>query len=179
MPTAVNGQLYYTQDEVQSGLPQYHAALRQATGYTGQFSADPTQKFQQYITGATSEQQAAARRLADIYGSGSFGPGPTTRGLMTDQELPGQGPIRVVQPKIQVVQPNPLSQLPTGRRAGYARRILPIRSGARASDRPRAGYRLGPPARVLPDLAGARASDRQRPQLGREPRQKPMDRAAD
>jgi hypothetical protein len=49
MPTAVNGQLYYSQDEVQAGLPQYHAALRQATGYTGQFSADPTQKFQQYI----------------------------------------------------------------------------------------------------------------------------------
>jgi hypothetical protein len=62
MPTAVNGQLYYSQDEVQAGLPQYHAALRQATGYGGQFSADPTQKFQQYITGATSEQQAA--RLA-------------------------------------------------------------------------------------------------------------------
>jgi hypothetical protein len=79
MPTAVNGQLYYSQDEVQAGLPQYHAALRQATGYGGQFSADPTQKFQQYITGATSEQQAAARRLADIYGSGSFGPG-TTKG---------------------------------------------------------------------------------------------------
>ena len=75
MPTAVNGQLYYSQDEMQAGLPQYHAALRQATGYGGQFSADPTQKFQQYITGATSEQQAAARRLADIYGSGSFGPG--------------------------------------------------------------------------------------------------------
>jgi hypothetical protein len=77
MPTAVNGQLYYSQDEVQAGLPRYHAALRQATGYGGQFSADPTQKFQQYITGATSEQQAAARRLADIYGSGSFGPGTT------------------------------------------------------------------------------------------------------
>jgi hypothetical protein len=124
MPTAVNGQLYYSQDEVQAGLPRYHAALRQATGYTGQFSADPTQKFQQYITGATPEQQAAARRLADIYGSGSFGPGPTTRGLMTDQELPGQGPIRVVQPKIQVVQPNQLSQLPTGVEP-VARRILP------------------------------------------------------
>jgi hypothetical protein len=77
MPTAVNGQLFYSQDEVQAGLPQYHAAIRQATGYTGQFSADPTQKFQQYITGATSEQQAAARRLAAIYGSGSFGPGTT------------------------------------------------------------------------------------------------------
>jgi hypothetical protein len=53
MPTAVNGQLYYSQAEVQAGLPQYHAALRQATGYTGQFSADPTQGFQQYISGAT------------------------------------------------------------------------------------------------------------------------------
>jgi hypothetical protein len=49
MPTAVNGQLFYSQDEVQAGLPRYHAALRQATGYGGQFSADPTQKFQQYI----------------------------------------------------------------------------------------------------------------------------------
>jgi hypothetical protein len=78
MPTAVNGQLYYTQDEVQAGLPQYHAALRQATGYTGQFSADPTQKFQQYITGATPEQQASYNALSNIYGSGSFAPGTTT-----------------------------------------------------------------------------------------------------
>jgi hypothetical protein len=98
MPTAVNGQLYYSQDEVQAGLPQYHAALRQATGYTGQFSADPTQKFQQYITGATSEQQAAARRLADIYGSGSFAPGT----------------------KPKVVPPNP------ERRAGYRPGPTPI-----------------------------------------------------
>ena len=78
MPTAVNGQLYYSQDEVQAGLPQYHAALRQATGYTGQFSADPTQKFQQYISGATPEQQAASNALSNIYGSGSFAPGTTT-----------------------------------------------------------------------------------------------------
>jgi hypothetical protein len=78
MPTAVNGQLYYTQDEVQAGLPQYHAALRQATGYTGQFSADPTQKFQQYISGATPEQQASYNALSNIYGSGSFAPGTTT-----------------------------------------------------------------------------------------------------
>jgi hypothetical protein len=49
MPTAVNGQLFYSPAEVQAGLPQYHEALRQATGYTGQFSADPTQRFQQYI----------------------------------------------------------------------------------------------------------------------------------
>jgi hypothetical protein len=118
MPTAVNGQLFYSQDEVQAGLPRYHAALRQATGYTGQFSADPTQKFQQYITGATSEQQAAARRLADIYGSGSFGLGPTTQGLMTGQELPGQGAI-------QVVQPNQLSLLPTGREPDIGG-VLPI-----------------------------------------------------
>ena len=78
MPTAVNGQLYYSQDEVQAGLPQYHAALRQATGYTGQFSADPTQGFQQYISGATPEQQAASNALSNIYGSGSFAPGTTT-----------------------------------------------------------------------------------------------------
>jgi putative membrane protein len=78
MPTAVNGQLFYSQDEVQAGLPQYHAALRQATGYTGQFSADPTQKFQQYISGATPEQQAASNALSNIYGSGSFAPGTTT-----------------------------------------------------------------------------------------------------
>ena len=78
MPTAVNGQLYYSQAEVQAGLPQYHAALRQATGYSGQFSADPTQRFQQYISGATPEQQAASNALSDIYGSGSFAPGTTT-----------------------------------------------------------------------------------------------------
>jgi hypothetical protein len=72
MPTAVNGQLFYSQDEVQAGLPQYHASLRQATGYTGQFSADPTQKFQQYISGATPEQQAAYNALSNIYDSGSF-----------------------------------------------------------------------------------------------------------
>ena len=78
MPTAVNGQLYYSQAEVQAGLPQYHAALRQATGYTGQFSADPTQRFQQYIAGATPEQQAAYNALAGIYGAGSFAPGTTT-----------------------------------------------------------------------------------------------------
>jgi hypothetical protein len=78
MPTAVNGQLYYSQDEVQAGLPQYHAALRQATGYTGQFSADPTQRFQQYISGATPEQQAASNALSNIYGSGAFTPGSTT-----------------------------------------------------------------------------------------------------
>jgi hypothetical protein len=78
MPTAVNGQLYYSQAEVQAGLPQYHAALRQATGYTGQFAADPTQKFQQYISGATPEQQAASNALSNIYGSGSFAPGTTT-----------------------------------------------------------------------------------------------------
>jgi hypothetical protein len=63
---------------VQAGLPQYHAALRQATGYTGQFAADPTQKFQQYISGATPEQQAASNALSNIYGSGSFAPGTTT-----------------------------------------------------------------------------------------------------
>jgi hypothetical protein len=91
MPTAVNGQLYYSQEEMQAGLPQYHAALRQATGYGGQFSADPTQKFQQYITGATSEQQAAASALANIYGSGSFGPGTTTpAGLMAAPETAAQ-----------------------------------------------------------------------------------------
>jgi hypothetical protein len=78
MPTAVNGQLYYSQDEVQAGLPQYHAALRQATGYSGQFSADPTQKFQQYISGATPERQAASNALSNIYGSGAFAPGTTT-----------------------------------------------------------------------------------------------------
>jgi hypothetical protein len=78
MPTAVNGQLYYSQAEVQAGLPQYHAAIRQATGYTGQFAADPTQKFQQYISGATPEQQAASNALSNIYGSGSFAPGTTT-----------------------------------------------------------------------------------------------------
>jgi hypothetical protein len=78
MPTAVNGQLYYSQAEVQAGLPQYHASLRQATGYGGQFSADPTQKFQQYISGATPEQQAAYNALSNIYGSGSFAPGTTT-----------------------------------------------------------------------------------------------------
>jgi putative membrane protein len=78
MPTAVNGQLYYSQDEVQAGLPQYHAALRQATGYTGQFSADPTQRFQQYITGATPEQQAAYSALSSAQGSGAFTPGSTT-----------------------------------------------------------------------------------------------------
>jgi hypothetical protein len=78
MPTAVNGQLYYSQAEVQAGLPQYHAALRQATGYTGQFSADPTQGFQQYISGATPERQAASNALSNIYGSGSFAPGTTT-----------------------------------------------------------------------------------------------------
>jgi hypothetical protein len=78
MPTAVNGQLYYSQDEVRAGLPQYHAALRQATGYSGQFSADPTQKFQQYISGASPERQAASNALSNIYGSGSFAPGTTT-----------------------------------------------------------------------------------------------------
>ena len=78
MPTAVNGQLYYSQDEVRAGLPQYHEALRQATGYSGQFSADPTQKFQQYISGASPERQAASNALSNIYGSGSFAPGTTT-----------------------------------------------------------------------------------------------------
>jgi len=78
MPTAVNGQLFYSPAEVQAGLPQYHAALRQATGYTGQFSADPTQRFQQYIAGTTPEQQSAYRALENIYGSGSFAPGTTT-----------------------------------------------------------------------------------------------------
>jgi hypothetical protein len=77
MPTAVNGQLFYSPAEVQAGLPQYHAALRQATGYTGQFSADPTQKFQQYISGATPEQQAAYDALSGVYDSGSFAPGTT------------------------------------------------------------------------------------------------------
>jgi hypothetical protein len=97
MPTAVNGQLYYTQDEVQSGLPQYHAALRQATGYTGQFSADPTQRFQQYITGATPDQQSAYSALSGVYGSGAFTPGSTT----------------VVQPN-QAQQPLDLSPIQTG-----------------------------------------------------------------
>jgi putative membrane protein len=86
MPTAVNGQLYYSQDEVQAGLPQYHAALRQATGYTGQFSADPTQKFQQYISGATPERQAASNALSNIYGSGAFTPGSTTV-VQSNQDL--------------------------------------------------------------------------------------------
>jgi hypothetical protein len=95
MPTAVNGQLYYSQDEVQAGLPQYHAALRQATGYTGQFSADPTQRFQQYISGATPEQQAASNALSNIYGSGSFAPGTTTVVQSNQaQQAPDLSPIQ-------------------------------------------------------------------------------------
>jgi hypothetical protein len=169
MPTAVNGQLFYSQDEVQAGLPQYHAALRQATGYTGQFSADPTQKFQQYISGATPEQQAASNALANIYGSGSFAPGT----------------------KPKVVPPNQGSERPGGDdigRSGGSLCVRPAdigRSGGSlcviSSDRRRAGYRPGPP-----DLAGAeclvaaaRRHEHRRPQLGREPRQKPMDCAAD
>jgi hypothetical protein len=131
MPTAVNGQLFYSQDEVQAGLPQYHAAIRQATGYTGQFSADPTQKFQQYITGATSEQQAAARRLASIYGSGSFGPGPTTKVKEPGDGYPGREPVRPTgrEPDIGRVLPgreqpmvperNALSLLPTDRNRNW------------------------------------------------------------
>lgn len=95
MPTAVNGQLYYSQAEVQAGLPQYHAALRQATGYSGQFSADPTQRFQQYITEATPEQQAAYRALDSIYGSGSFAPGTTTVVQPSQtQQAPDLSPIQ-------------------------------------------------------------------------------------
>jgi hypothetical protein len=95
MPTAVNGQLYYSQDEVQAGLPQYHAALRQATGYSGQFSADPTQKFQQYISGATPEQQAAYNALSNVYGSGSFAPGTTTVVQPNQaQQAPNLSPIQ-------------------------------------------------------------------------------------
>jgi len=95
MPTAVNGQLYYSQAEVQAGLPQYHAALRQATGYSGQFSADPTQKFQQYITGATPEQQASYNALSNIYGSGSFAPGTTTVVQSNQtQQAPDLSPIQ-------------------------------------------------------------------------------------
>jgi hypothetical protein len=124
MPTAVNGQLFYSQDEMQAGLPQYHAALRQATGYTGQFSADPTQKFQQYISGATPEQQAAYNALSNIYDSGSFATGKTKKGLMTDQELPGQGAI-------QVVQPNQLSRLPTGSTPDIGRILPPGREPVR------------------------------------------------
>jgi len=95
MPTAVNGQLYYSPAEVQAGLPQYHAALRQATGYGGQFSVDPTQRFQQYITGATPEQQAAYRALENIYGSGSFAPGTTTVVQPSQpQQAPDLSPIQ-------------------------------------------------------------------------------------
>jgi hypothetical protein len=95
MPTAVNGQLYYSQAEVQAGLPQYHAALRQATGYGGQFSADPTQRFQQYITGATPEQQAAYSALENIYGAGSFAPGTTTVVQPSQtQQAPDLSPIQ-------------------------------------------------------------------------------------
>jgi hypothetical protein len=95
MPTAVNGQLYYSQAEVQAGLPQYHAALRQATGYTGQFSADPTQQFQQYISGATPERQAASNALSNIYGSGSFAPGTTTVVQPSQtQQAPDLSPIQ-------------------------------------------------------------------------------------
>jgi hypothetical protein len=35
-------------------------------------------RFQQYITGATPEQQSASSALSNIYGSGSFAPGTTT-----------------------------------------------------------------------------------------------------
>jgi putative membrane protein len=95
MPTAVNGQLYYSQDEVRAGLPQYHEALRQATGYSGQFSADPTQKFQQYISGATPERQAASNALSNIYGSGSFAPGTTTVVQPSQtQQAPDLSPIQ-------------------------------------------------------------------------------------
>ena len=88
MPTAVNGQLFYSPAEVQAGLPQYHEALRQSTGYTGQFSADPTQKFQQYISGATPEQQAASNALSNIYGSGSFALGPRPEPAQQEPYLP-------------------------------------------------------------------------------------------
>jgi hypothetical protein len=95
MPTAVNGQLYYSQDEVRAGLPQYHEALRQATGYSGQFSADPTQKFQQYISGASPERQAASNALSNIYGSGSFAPGTTTVVQSNQaQQAPDLSPIQ-------------------------------------------------------------------------------------
>jgi putative membrane protein len=95
MPTAVNGQLYYSQDEVRAGLPQYHDALRQATGYSGQFSADPTQKFQQYISGATPERQAASNALSNIYGSGAFAPGTTTVVQPSQtQQAPDLSPIQ-------------------------------------------------------------------------------------
>jgi putative membrane protein len=94
MPTAVNGQLYYSQDEVRAGLPQYHDALRQATGYSGQFSADPTQKFQQYISGATPERQAASNALSNIYGSGAFAPGTTTVVQPSQKQAPDLSPIQ-------------------------------------------------------------------------------------
>jgi hypothetical protein len=95
MPTAVNGQLFYSSAEVQAGLPQYHAALSQATGYTGQFSADPTQRFQQYISGATPEQQAAYNALAGVYEAGSFAPGTTTVVQPSQtQQAPDLSPIQ-------------------------------------------------------------------------------------
>ena len=67
-------QRLYSQTEIDEGLPQYHQAIREKTGYTGQFKSDPAQTFQQYMTSANAPAgaQAAANQLAEQFAAGQF-----------------------------------------------------------------------------------------------------------
>jgi len=61
----------YSVAEVEAGLPQFHQKLREQTGYTGQFKADPTQTFQQFMS-ANQGLQSQVDTLAAQFNAGDF-----------------------------------------------------------------------------------------------------------
>ena len=61
----------YDSDEIAAGLPQFHQKLREETGYTGQFKADPTQTFQQFML-ANPGLQSQVDTLANQFNAGDF-----------------------------------------------------------------------------------------------------------
>ncbi len=67
----------YSMDEIQAGLPQFHQKLREETGYTGQFKADPTQTFQQFML-ANPGLQSQVDTLANQFNAGDFASSPAS-----------------------------------------------------------------------------------------------------
>ncbi len=67
----------YDTDEIEAGLPQFHQKLREETGYTGQFKAEPldANKFQAYML-ANPGLQSQVDTLAAQFNAGDFAPSP-------------------------------------------------------------------------------------------------------
>ena len=69
----------YDTKEIEAGLPQFHQKLREETGYTGQFKAEPldANKFQAYML-ANPGLQSQVDTLAAQFNAGDFAPSPSS-----------------------------------------------------------------------------------------------------